>query len=163
MSAACSARLVTPGQISIAAGRRAKLRWRADLMIALEQLSAGVQSSLELGYLRKVESPHGLPKARRQARTKNGTRSAYLDNLYDEFGVAVELDGMAWHPIQDRSLDIRRDNYLARGGIITLRYNWADITSRSCLVAEEIAQVLAQRGWPGTIRSCGPHCQAARP
>jgi len=75
----------------------------------------------------------------------------------------VELDGLAYHLIEDRWYDIHRDNYLARSDIIVLRYSWADITTRPCQVAMEIAAVLRQRGWTGTIRSCGPACLAARP
>jgi hypothetical protein len=37
---------------------------------------------------------------------------------------------------------------------------WADITVRLCQVAMEIGLLLRQRGWTGTLRACGPTCQA---
>jgi hypothetical protein len=160
VSGACNGRLLTPAQIRVAVTRRAKMRWRSDILLALEEISDGVSSTLEVGYLRKVERPHGLPKAERQVRKKRGETSAYLDNLYEEFGVGVELDGLAAHPAEARWQDIHRDNYFARSGIITLRYNWADVTLRPCHVAAEISQVLRQRGWPGPARRCGPSCRA---
>ncbi len=33
---------------------------------------------------------------------RQGQRSAYLDNLYDDFGLAVELDGPGAHPADAR-------------------------------------------------------------
>jgi len=154
LSAACARRLVTPEQIRAAAARRARLRWRAAVLGALEEISAGVFSNLERHYLRDVERPHRLPEAKRQARMKRGTGSAYLDNLYAEFTLAVELDGLAAHPAEARWDDIHRDNYFASSGIVTLRYNWADVTTRPCQVAAEIAMALRQRGWTGTLRRC---------
>ena len=163
LSAACGRRLVTPDQLRDAVARRAKMRWRADVMAAVEEISDGVHSNLERGYLHSVERPHRLPTAQRQARLKRGTRSAYLDNFYAEFGVAVELDGLASHPAEARWLDMRRDTFFAGSGIITLRYSWADITTRPCQVAREIGLVLRQRGWTGTLRACRASCEAKLP
>ncbi len=163
LSAACGRRLVTPGQLRDAAAARARMRWRADILVALEEITSGVHSNLERGYLRNVQRPHRLPEPRRQARTRQGMRSAYLDNLYDEFGVAVELDGLAAHPAESRWPDMRRDSFFAGSGIITLRYSWVDIASRPCQVAREIGLVLRQRGWTGTLRACRASCEARLP
>lgn len=135
------------------------MRWRADILAALVEISDGVFSNLERQYLRNVERPHGLPKPQRRAQMKRDARSAYLDNLYAEFGVAIELDGRAAHPVEARWQDIHRDNYFAGTGIVTLRYNWADVTRRPCEVAAEIALLLRLRGWNGTLRSCRASCQ----
>jgi very-short-patch-repair endonuclease len=162
LSTACGRRLVTVNQLSSAAAGRAKLRWRNGVAVALEEISDGVMSNLERGYLRLVERPHRLPKPHRQAKRRQGRRSSYLDNLYQEFGLAIELDGLGAHPAEARWRDIHRDNYFASSGIVTLRYSWADIVERPCQVAYEIAQVLRLRGWTGTVRSCGPGCQVTR-
>jgi len=58
------------------------------------------------------------------------------------------------HPVEARWYDIHRDNYFASTGIVTLRYSWADVTSRPCQAAAEIAALLRMRGWTGTLRSC---------
>jgi hypothetical protein len=162
LSATCGRRLTTAEQIRAAAHSRARLRWRTDVLEALTQISAGVLSSLEREFVRNVERPHRLPCPRRQARMRRGDRSAYLDNLYEEFRLGVELDGLASHRAETRWQDIHRDNYLARAGIVTLRYNWADVTKRLCYVAAEIASVLRQRGWTGALRSCSS-CRQAPP
>jgi very-short-patch-repair endonuclease len=163
LSTACSKGVVTPDQIQAALARRKKMRWRAGVLIALDEIAEGVLSNLERQYLTNVERPHRLPKAKRQVRMSRDETSAYLDNFYDSYDLAVELDGRAAHPVEARWQDIHRDNYFARAGIITLRYSWADVTGRPCLVAAEIAAILRQRGWAGTISSCGPSCQASRP
>lgn len=123
----------------------------------------GAHSPLEWRYVRDVEIGHGLPRAARQARSQAGHRTRYLDNNYVEFGLVVELDGRAAHPIEERWQDIHRDNISAATGMVTLRYNWADITTDPCRVASEIAAVLSLRGWTGRLRPCGPACTAVLP
>ena len=61
-------------------------------------------------YVRDVERAHGLPLARRQARRRHGSGNRYLDNLYEEYGLCVELDGAAAHPAEGRWRDTHRDN-----------------------------------------------------
>jgi hypothetical protein len=81
---------------------RTSLRWHAEMLGALGIIADGVHSNLEFRYVRDVERAHGLPAAKRQAKTVRGARSQYIDNLYEAFGVAVELDGRAAHPIEGR-------------------------------------------------------------
>lgn len=157
---ACSRRLTTPDLLRSVMAARPQLRWRAELTVATADAAAGIHSALEARYVRGVERPHGLPRATRQAVSKAGARTRYLDNLYPEFGVAVELDGEAAHPAETRWRDIHRDNASAAAGIVTLRYGWADVTIYPCRVAAEIAHALRQRGWTALPRPCGPGCPA---
>lgn len=159
---ACARRLTTPPLLAQAMAARSRLRWRMELTEALAEAADGVQSLLESRYVRRVERPHGLPRASRQARSRVRGRTRYLDDLYGRYRVAVELDGQAGHPAEARWRDIRRDNASAAAGIVTLRYGWADITDEPCRVAAEIAAVLQQRGWPGRPHPCGPRCPVSR-
>jgi hypothetical protein len=159
----CGRRLVTPQLIHAAAGRRGRIRWRDDILSALPVIADGVHSPLEYRYVRGVERAHGLPTAQRQSRISTASpacRSRYLDSHYRAFGVVVELDGRADHRAEDRWRDIRRDNANATAGILTLRFNWADVTRRPCEVASDVADALLARGWQGTPRPCGPGCSA---
>jgi hypothetical protein len=151
-------RLTTAARLQAALDARPKARWRADLTAALGDLGSGVTSGLELRYVRDVERGHGMPPARRQAKVVLGLRTRYVDNLYEDAGLAVELDGQVAHSIEDRWADMHRDNAHATAGLITLRYNWADVTLRPCLVAGQVGQVLRQRGTAVRLRRCGPHC-----
>jgi hypothetical protein len=158
----CGRRLVTPQLIGTAVGMRGRLRWRDDILGALPLIAEGAHSPLEYRYVRDVEEAHGLPKAKRQARRVSGKarlpRPRYLDNLYEAFGIVVELDGRADHLVEDRWRDIRRDNANARSGIMTLRYNWADVTHRPCEVAADIAAALRICTWTGMPCPCAPSC-----
>lgn len=151
-------RLTTAPRLQAALDARPKVRWRAGLTAVLGDIGAGAISSLEFRYVRDVERGHGVPPARRQARVVLGLRTRYVDNLYEDAGVAVELDGQVAHSIEDRWADMHRDNAHATAGLITLRYNWTDVTLRPCLVAEQVADVLRQRGTPVRLRRCGPGC-----
>jgi hypothetical protein len=156
--AACARRRTTATALLLAMQDRQRMRWRTELAGALDEVGGGVHSILEFRYLRGVQRPHGLPVASRQAKMSRGSRSQYLDNLYEEFGVAVELDGRVAHRAEDRWLDAHRDNFLAGVGIVTLRYGWADVTERPCQVAAEVGRVLGDRGWADRLASCGPAC-----
>lgn len=160
---ACGSRLTTPQRLLRAIESRKKLRWRGDLRAVLGDVSDGALSGLERRYMKGVERAHGLPRAVRQARSSHGGRVRYRDNLYAEYGVVVETDGRAAHPRETRWGDARRDNAAAAEGLVTLRYSFADVFGRPCLVAMEVGAVLSVRGWPGQPGRCGPACALRLP
>ncbi|MGD0683803.1 MAG: type IV toxin-antitoxin system AbiEi family antitoxin domain-containing protein [Streptosporangiaceae bacterium] len=162
LSAACGGRLTTPRRIADAMSQRARQRYREAIRLALDDVADGAHTVLEYRYLHNVERPHGLPRAERQVRVVRGVRTAYLDSLYRRYLVVVETDGRVAHPAEGRWNDVHRDNAAATEGIITLRYNWSDVTTGPCAVAAEVGAVLAKRGWPGPLRRCGPRCAIAR-
>jgi very-short-patch-repair endonuclease len=135
------------------------MRWRAQIRQALRDVEEGVHSSLEYRYRHDVERAHGLPRPDRQAEAVQHGARIFRDIYYRAYRLTVELDGTASHPDQQRWQDKRRDNAAAADGIFTLRYGWADVTERPCQTAREIATVLANGGWCGTLRRCGPACR----
>lgn len=135
-----------------------RLRWRGALYAALADISLGILSVLERHYDNGVARAHGLPLPRRQAHLVVAGRSEYVDNLYEEAGVAVELDGEAEH-LLNRWIDIDRDNAHAGLGIATLRFGYAHVTVRRCETAGQVASTLRQRGMSVSLRSCGRTCQ----
>jgi very-short-patch-repair endonuclease len=155
---ACQRRLTTPARILDAMGKRARLRWRSELVRALGEIAAGTHSLLEYGYVHRVERRHGLPAAKHQAKVGTDGRNRYLDNLYRDYGLCVELDGRQAHPEDQRWQDMRRINAITEHGLTTLRYGWADVDRRPCETAAQIAAVLRNLGWSGTGRPCGPAC-----
>jgi hypothetical protein len=158
MARACQLRLTTPFLLDDTLRQRARARWRDEISEALRDEFDGKHSLLEFRYHRDVERAHGLPKPERQAQaTQHGAR-IFRDIHYRAYLVAVELDGKASHPDEQRWQDTRRDNAAAADGIATLRYGWADVTERPCQTARQIATVLTSRGWRGALRRCGPDC-----
>lgn len=158
--AACQRGLTVPELITQAMTARKKLRWRAELAEALGQISGGVHSLLEYRYLQFVERPHRLPLAHRQVKLTDGDQSLYLDNLYRDYRLCVELDGRTAHPEDRRWHDLRRVNAITAHGITVLRYGWSDINERPCQTAGQVATILSSRGWTGTPRRCSPACTA---
>jgi hypothetical protein len=152
-------RRTTARRIRLAMDARKKMRWRRELELALADADEGALSLLEYRYVHRVERPHGLPAARRQARIRQRTGNRYLDNLYEEYGVCAELDGTAAHPVDEQWRDKRRDNANAVRGIVTLRFGFVDLGDRRCQTAADVAAVLRLRGWTGVARPCSrPAC-----
>jgi very-short-patch-repair endonuclease len=163
VSASCQRRLTTCDRLLEAMGKRAKLRWRIDLAKALGDIADGVHSVLEYRYVNRVERPHGLPEAVRQVRVGADGQNRYLDNLYRDYHLCVELDGQQAHPDDRRWLDQGRANAITAQGMATLRYGWIEVDRRACEVAAQVAVVLCDRGWPGSQRPCGSGCPVGRP
>jgi hypothetical protein len=153
--------LTGPRQLREALAARKKIRWRVLLTEALDDAAEGVDSPLERRYVHGVERAHGLPQARRQYRVLHGGRNKYLDNLYEEYQVCVELDGAAAHPADERWRDTSRDNTNLAAGKETLRYGWPGVTVHRCESAIQLAAVLRRNGWQGNLRPCGPACPVA--
>jgi very-short-patch-repair endonuclease len=163
ISCAVGRRRTTPQLLSKALAGRSRMRWRVWVTAALQDAADGVHSPLERNYVYGVERAHGLPKAQRQAKRRHGSGNRYLDNLYEEYGVCVELDGAAAHPAEGRWRDTHRDNANYVQGTGTLRYGWTDVTENRCQTAADVAIVLRRHGWKGTIRPCRPTCKATQP
>jgi hypothetical protein len=155
-------RLTTADRLRAALGTRRRFRHRQETEEALGDAGRGALSNLERWYLRGVERRHKLPVATRQARLKIEGRSIYLDNLYEDYLVCVELDGGAAHPAGEQWRDKRRDRRtLAAGKIVTMRLGYLDLHTEQaqCQTAGEIARVLRGRGpWVGVscrVPGCG--------
>jgi hypothetical protein len=155
-------RRTTAARIRLAMDARKKMRWRHEIEVALGDAEGGALSVLEYRYVHRVELPHGLPVARRQARIRHGTGNRYLDNLYEEYGVCAELDGTPAHPADEQWRDKRRDNANAVSGIVTLRFGFLDLGDRRCETGHAVATLLRRRGWAGSPRACHPDCPCGR-
>lgn len=153
--------LTTTKKLHEAMRERPKMRWRSAMTELLTPDAAGLHSILELRYHRDVELPHGLPRGKRQEEDSLDGHRIYRDKFYEEYLVAVELDGRLAHPADRRWDDIRRDNAAAADGIRTLRYGWLPISAHACEVAAEVLSVLYRHGFTGG-RPCSARCPAAR-
>ncbi len=162
VTTALGRRLTTQDKLREAMEARSRIRRRKQLAELLGPDGTGIHSVLEYRYVHDVERPHGLVGAHRQAQARRNGRNEYRDQLYAEYGIAIELDGRAAHPGDTRWKDIRRDNAAAAAGITTLRYGWLDVTASPCQVAAEIAEVLRARGYTAA-RPCSADCPVGRP
>lgn len=162
ISAAVGGNCTTAAELRKALAARSRIRWRAWLTDALEDSADGVSSPPEHRYVRDVEKGHGLPKAIRQARRRLGSGAMYLDNLYQGYGLCVELDGAAAHPRQGRWRDQARDNAnIAADNTRTIRFGWVAVTEQSCRSAQLVVAALRNSGWDGAPCPCGSDCPVA--
>jgi len=159
---ACARWLTTEEKLRDALAARKKMRWRPELDDVLAAAGDGIHSALEYRYLRDVERAHGLPRSRHQVRVVIGGRAVYRDAYYDEYQLAVELDGRLAHPDEERWRDSHRDIQAGAQGIQTVRYGWRDVYGRACQTAVLQARILQRRGWRGTPRPCSEGCPVGR-
>ena len=139
--------------------RRARLRWRTWLTEALTDAESGVNSALELRYVRDVQRAHGLPAAQRQAKQHADSKIMRLDNLYVDYQLCVELDGAAYHPPEERQKDADRDNAnIAATNTRTMRFDWVWATEKRCQAAQLVANALRKNGWEGIPHPCKRGC-----
>lgn len=125
----------------------------------LTDIADGTCSTLEHGYLHRVEEPHGLPIGQRQRPSRSGARAALRDVDYDPVPVLVELDGQLFHDsATQRDLDLDRDLDAAVDGRLTVRLGWGQVYGRPCRTAERMAALLTRAGWSGTARGCDADC-----
>jgi predicted transcriptional regulator of viral defense system len=155
---ACGRRLTTEEKLRATMSLRKKMRWRAEVHDVLGAVGDGVHSVLEYRYVRDVERPHGLPRSRHQVRVVIDGRAVYRDAYYEEYRLAVELDGRLAHPDEERWRDSRRDTKAGAQGVQTIRYTWRDVCGKPCETALLQAQILRQRGWTGTPVPCSASC-----
>ncbi|HEY0936586.1 MAG TPA: type IV toxin-antitoxin system AbiEi family antitoxin domain-containing protein [Trebonia sp.] len=162
---AVSRRIVTVGQLRTALAERGRIRWRAWLNDALEDVHDGIHSALERRYLADVERAHGLPRSQHQVRRQFGNRAHYRDNWYPGYRVVVEIDGPSYHQNERVEQDNDRDNVnLATEDVKTFRFGPAQVTEHACRTATMVAVTLRRNGWPGTPRRCRrPGCAAGLP
>ncbi|MGW6197666.1 type IV toxin-antitoxin system AbiEi family antitoxin domain-containing protein [Kribbella sp. NPDC055110] len=153
----CRQRRTTPQRLLAELARMQQLPRHGLLVQVLRDAAEGVESFLELFYLRKVERAHGLPAARRQVRVTGEDGVVYRDTEYD-YDLIVELDGRTGHEdAGSRWRDMTRDNAALMAAKATLRFGY-QIVSDPCGAAVQVATVLRARGWPGAPTSCGPEC-----
>lgn len=147
-------KLTTTARIRGALGRRQRHAGRTTLLRVLTWVETGVESPLELRYIRDVERAHGLPTGRPQISASHRTRT---DIVYDQWSVLVELDGVLGHRGIDETKDARRDARHLALRWLTLRFGWPDVAYTPCGTAQLVSQVLRNQGWTGTLKPC-PRC-----
>jgi hypothetical protein len=159
LARAVQSRRTTAQRMLTALGGRERVRRREWVGAVLHDVADGACSVLEQGYLRRVERPHGLPRASRQEGAAGRAGRIYRDVSYRE-ALEVELDGRLFHDTAEgRDRDFDRDLLTLVSGHSTARLSWGQVFGRPCWTAGQIARLLEERGWAGAPRECGPECR----
>jgi hypothetical protein len=165
LSRAITARKTTTEALRDALTQRKKISQRSWLADALTDISDGVHFPLELRWTRDVQRAHGLPAPTHQARRQGADGTRFLDNHYAPYDLAVELDGLAFHPAQDRDRERYRDNEtMIAVDASTLRYGFRQVANHPCDQAAQFARALVKHGWDArTLKPCHkPNCAVSQ-
>jgi hypothetical protein len=159
LTATAFTRRTTPEWLLAALASRSRVGGRAMIKTMTEDLRDGVCSVLERGYRHRVERPHGLPHARRQARSSATGNATDQDVRYEQYGVVVELNGRTWHDNPRAwDADAKRDlAELAVSELLTARVTYGLVFGEQCQTARWIAEILRRQGWRGEFLRC-PRC-----
>lgn len=150
-------RRTTAARLQDALSKRRRTPRRSWLDSVLADLADGTCSVLEVGFLRRVERPHGLPRGRRQVRAVGAMGAAYRDAEYD--GLVIELDGRLFHDnARQRDRDMDRDLDTHAEGRAPVRLGYGQVFGRPCATAARLEAVFRRQGWRGRARPCGPGC-----
>ena len=87
LTRAVQGRRTTAQRILACVEDRARVRHRDLLRDMLGDIAQGAESPLELRYLTEIERPHGIPRAKRQVRSRSGKE--IRDLLYEEWATIV--------------------------------------------------------------------------
>ncbi|MEZ0579193.1 hypothetical protein [Nocardioides sp. MH1] len=159
---AVGARMTTGSRLADALASCARIGRRPFLEAVIADVTAGTCSTLERGYLDRVERPHALPTATRQFRDSvNGP--LYRDALYVDLDLVVELDGRMYHSVARRhDADLERDLDAAVARLATIRLGWGQVFDRPCRTAASLGRIMAAHGWAGEVARC-PRCPPTYP
>ena len=152
---ALSAGLVTVARLKAELDGRQRVPQRGLMADVLNDVGFGVTSALERRYHNGVEVAHGLPAQKGQGRPDMHK----VDKWYEEYGLIVETDGLAFHRGLAATVDMDRDNDHMQMGISTLRFGWGQVVDRPCETARRVADALTRGGWKGKMRPC-PRCSS---
>lgn len=122
LAASVQQRLVTAPRLRDEITARPRARWRSLLVGVLDDVEGGSHSSLEVRAAR-LRAQAGLPPPHRQAvRTDSQGRRRYVDLLWPQFRLCVEVDGAFHRDVLEWRRDLDRQNDLVLDGLRVLRF-----------------------------------------
>jgi very-short-patch-repair endonuclease len=139
--------LVTMADVRRAADELPTARRRRLVLELAEDCAGGSHSLGELDLLSLCRRHRLPPPSRQVARRDRTGQTRYVDALWDEWRVAVEIDGAHHLNVAQMWDDAVKANALELDGYVVLRYPAFALRSRGPLVAKEIREALHRAGW----------------
>jgi hypothetical protein len=151
VAAAFQQRMVGSAEVLDVLGRMPMARRGVLIARTVADAAGGAHSLAELDFLalsRKAGFPE--PKLQRVRRDASG-RKRYLDVLYEEYGVHVEIDGGQHMDARRAWADMRRQNDVWIAGERVLRFPAWLVRERPDEVVAQVRAALVAAGWRPTI------------
>jgi len=126
------------------------VRRRRLMYDVLGDIEGGAQALSELDFTRKVIRQFRLPEPNRQVgRRDSRNRQRWIDVIFDDYKVAIEIDGAQHMEPLDQWDDMERDNDLNIDGYRVLRFPAWLIRRNPEYVARKILEALRRGGYRG--------------
>jgi very-short-patch-repair endonuclease len=149
LAAGVQQRLVRVEELRQVIERIETMRRHGLLISILPDLEGGAQALSELDFTYQVVRRHGLPEPTRQvARRDSRGRQRWIDVMWDEWKVVVEIDGAQHDEPLQRWDDMARDNDLNIDGYRTLRFPAWLVRQNPEYAARQILTALRKAGYP---------------
>jgi len=153
LAAGVQQRLVRPADLSRVIDANQRLFRRKLMTETLGDIAGGAQALSELDFTRLVIRPHNLPEPDRQSRRKDADgKWRYLDVVWEDAKVVVEVDGAQHMDTQQYWDDMSRDNDLQIDGYLVLRFPSWLVRHHPEYVAERIRRAIGLMPWQ--VASC---------
>lgn len=150
LAAGVQQRLVRVEDLRQVVDRIETMRRRGLMTGLLADIAGGAQALSELDFTRQVIRRHRLPEPSRQvSRRDERGRQRWIDVMWDEWKIIVEIDGAQHADPLQRWDDMERDNDLNLDGYRTLRFPAWLVRNDPEYVAREIVRALHRNGYPG--------------
>jgi hypothetical protein len=130
--------------------RMTRVRRRRLMYEILADVEGGAQALSELDFTRQVIRRFRLPEPSRQAgRRDSHGRQRWIDVLFDEWKVAVEIDGVQHITPLEQWDDMERDNDLSADGHQMLWFPAWLVRRNPEIIAAKILSALRAKGYKG--------------
>jgi very-short-patch-repair endonuclease len=150
VAAGVQQRLARVSDLEEAVTRNPRHRRRKLICGALGDIAGGAQALSELDFTRQVIHRHKLPEPTRQmARRDESGRRRYIDVAWDQWKVAVEIDGAQHIDPLHQWDDMDKSNELQIDGYRVLRFPAWVVRRHPDYVARKVMEAL---------RAAGCHC-----
>ena len=140
-------RLVREDDVRRTLARLTRARRSRLIRETMDDVVGGAHSLAEINFVELCRS-NGLPEPTRQATRTDATgRRRYLDALFREWRVHVEVDGGQHLEVRQAWADMQRQNALWIPGDRVLRFPAWAIRSEPAAVAAQLREALTVAGW----------------
>jgi very-short-patch-repair endonuclease len=142
--------LTTPEQLGVEMLRVQRDRRRAFINQIFLDLLGGVRSLGELDVARELRR-RGLPEPSRQVLRKGRNGTYYLDLIWDEWGVVVEIDGIHHSWAENVVSDALRQNDVTLENATVLRMPLLGLRVAADEFFAQVGQALVDAGWSPAV------------
>jgi hypothetical protein len=149
LAAGVQQRLVRPADLLAVVARNPRLHRRTIILSTLNDIMGGAEALSEIDFTRLVIRAFGLPEPTRQTvRYDSLNRRRWLDAVWEEAAVLVEVDGIHHMDATQWWDDMDRENAIKLDGYLVLRFTAFVVRYRPGYVAAQIRAAFCAVGHP---------------